>query len=107
MALLRAPALRLASGLFPGRIRPDDDQSAATEGCVLETEAASAAVSTGSWPGPGQCLATIRSVTQKSTSEGPPTLGWGLGSVWATSSWSLPGRSRSQLVTDGHFVTAE
>jgi hypothetical protein len=99
MASLRAPALRLSPGLFPGRVRPDDDHSAATKGRVLETEAASAAVSTGSWPGPGQCLATIRSETQKSTPEDPPTLGQGLGSVWATSSWSLPGRSRSQMVT--------
>lgn len=65
----------------------------------MSVQAASAAVSTGSWPGPGQCLATIRSETQKNTPEGPPALGWGLGSAWATSSWSLPGRIRSQMVT--------
>ena len=75
MALVRAPALRLVSGLFPVRVRPDLVQIAATEGRAVSVQAASAAGSTGSWPGPGQCLATIRSVTQKSTSEGPPTLG--------------------------------
>jgi len=75
MALLSAPALRLVPGLFSGLVRPDRVHIAATEGRVLQDQAASAAVSTGSWPGPGQCLATIRSVTQKSTSEGPPTLG--------------------------------